>query len=343
MLSAPNGASDAGSLATGRQFESRSRKPVEKALKFYHPAFVDRWCVHTEIWRYKNTHAHHRKFIYPGVSAMGYSELRKFKYCTEQQMAETAEPRVIKGRFTTCELVRREDISKDLIKFWIKPAQPFTFKPGQYCTIGTGGIERPYSIVSSPDEEEIELFIEIVPPPDGNLTPLLYELEVGAELTLRPRAKGIFVLQPQYKHHVLVGTVTGTVPYISILRKFLSDPEWPGGDIAREDYRFHVLEGASYIDELGYEEELTRLANEHDFIEFMPSISRPTEARNDGWKGAQGRINTLVEDYVAGLDVDPVETCVYACGNPQMIEDVGRRFADTDYNFLEERFWKEDD
>jgi len=251
----------------------------------------------------------------------------------------------IKGRFTTCTITRREDLTHDLFKIWIKPAQPFMFKPGQYCTIGVEGIERPYSIVSSPDEEEIELFIEVVPPPDGNLTPLLDDLEVGAEMTLRPRAKGIFVFQPEYKHHIFVGTVTGTVPYVSILRKFLNDPEWPipVDGVARDDYRFHVLEGASYIDEFGYDEELTRLANEHDFIEFYPSISRPTESRNDGWAGAEGRINTLVEDYVAKLGIDPKETCIYACGHPQMIEDVGRRFADSDYNFIEERFWKEDD
>ena len=141
-------------------------------------------------------------------------------------MAEAASAR-IRARLTTCEITRRENLTHDLFKIWIKPAQPFMFKPGQYCTIGVEGIERAYSIVSSPDEEEIELFIEVVPPPDGNLTPLLDELGVGAEMTLRPRAKGIFVLQPQYKHHILVGTVTGTVPYISILRKFLNDPEYP--------------------------------------------------------------------------------------------------------------------
>jgi ferredoxin-NADP reductase len=222
------------------------------------------------------------------------------------------------------------------------------FKPGQYCTIGVEGIERAYSIVSSPDEEEIELFIEVVPPPDGNLTPLLDELGVGAEMTLRPRAKGIFVLQPQFKHHILIGTVTGTVPYISILRKFLNDSEYPAparnaDPVARKDYRFHVLEGASYLDEFGYDEELARLANEHDFIEFYPSVSRPIEERNAGWQGAEGRINTLVEAYVEKLGIDPKETCIYACGHPQMIEDVGRRYADTDYTFLEERFWKEDD
>ena len=263
-------------------------------------------------------------------------------------MAETAASARIRARLTTCEITRRENLTHDLFKIWIKPAQPFMFKPGQYCTIGVEGIERAYSIVSSPDEEEIELFIEVVPPPDGNLTPLLDELGVGAEMTLRPRAKGIFVLQPQFKHHILIGTVTGTVPYISILRKFLNDSEYPAparnaDPVARKDYRFHVLEGASYLDEFGYDEELARLANEHDFIEFYPSVSRPTEERNAGWQGAEGRINPLVEAYVEKLGIDSKETCIYACGHPQMIEDVGRRYADTDYTFLEERFWKEDD
>ncbi len=260
-------------------------------------------------------------------------------------MADAVTPK-IRGRFTTCELVKREDLTEDLIKIWIKPAQPFVFKPGQYCTIGIDGLERPYSISSSPDEELIELFIEIVPVEHGgHLTPVLDAQPIGKEMTLRPRAKGIFVLEPKYKHHIFVGTVTGVVPYISILRKFLNDPEYPVPveGIAREDYTFHVLEGASYLDEFGYDEELTKLASEHDFIKFYPSVSRPTEERNEPWTGAEGRINLLVEDYVAKLGINPAETCVYACGHPQMIEDVGERFAETDYNFVEERFWKEED
>ncbi len=260
-------------------------------------------------------------------------------------MAETSRP-TLKGRITSCELVKREQLTDDLVKFWIKPAQEFKFKPGQYCTIGVDGIERPYSISSSPDEEFIELFIEIVPVEHGgHLTPLLDHQEVGAQMTLRPRAKGIFVLQPQFKHHIFVGTVTGVVPYISMLRKFLSDPSWPepADGVARDDYTFHVLEGASYHDEFGYDVELTDLANKHDFISFYPSVSRPDEERNANWTGARGRINTLVEDYVADLGVVPAETCVYACGHPQMIEDVGQRFESTDYTFVEERFWKEDE
>ena len=253
---------------------------------------------------------------------------------TQQQ--STQRP-TIRGRFTTCEITRREDLTEDLWKIWLKPAQPFNFKPGQYCTIGAEGIERPYSIVSSPDEAEIELFIELVPPPDGNLTPVLFDLSVGTELTLRPRAKGIFVFKPEFKNHVMVGTVTGVAPYVSILRKFLNDPEWNAdASVTRDQYRFYVLEGASYLDEFGYDDELSALASAHENIEFFGSVSRPDEDRNSAWSGPKGRINTLVEDFVKQRGLDPAETVIYACGHPGMIEDVN-------YHFEEERFWKDDD
>ncbi len=252
--------------------------------------------------------------------------------------------RTIRGRFTTCKITRREDLTHDLWKIWLKPAQPFTFKPGQYCTIGAEGIERPYSIVSSPDEAEIELFIELVPLPDGNLTPVLFDLSVGTELTLRPRPKGIFVFKPEFRNHVMVGTVTGVAPYVSILRKFLNDPEWNAdGPINRDEYRFFVLEGASYLDEFGYDDELSEIANNHNNIEFFGSVSRPDEARNDAWNGPAGRINTLVEQFVKERQLDPSETVIYACGHPGMIEDVKERYADTGYHVEEERFWKDDE
>ena len=129
-----------------------------------------------------------------------------------------------------------------------------------------------------------------------------------------------------------------------MLRKLLNDPEWNAdGPIEREDYNFYVLEGASYLDEFGYDDELVELANAHDNIEFFGSVSRPTESRNDGWTGATGRINTLVEDFVKERGLEPSETVIYACGHPGMIEDVKERYAETGFHFEEERFWKDDE
>ena len=81
-----------------------------------------------------------------------------------------------KKRFTTGEIVKRVNVTNDLWKIWLKVDEKFSFDPGQYCTVGYEGIERPYSIASSPDEDLVELFIELVPEPDGILTPLLYNL-----------------------------------------------------------------------------------------------------------------------------------------------------------------------
>ena len=115
-------------------------------------------------------------------------------------------------------IIRKQNVTHDLWLIWLKPDVSFTFKPGQYCTIGVAEIERPYSIASAPGEDLIELFIELVPKPEGVLTPLLYDLDEGDQVTIRPRAKGIFKLDQNYKNHMMVATVTGVAPYVSMLR-----------------------------------------------------------------------------------------------------------------------------
>ena len=104
------------------------------------------------------------------------------------------------------------EITDDLWIMWVEKPEGFSFKAGQYCTLGVNGIERAYSIVSAPNEESLELFVELVPPPDGKLTPMLQELRVGDQLSIRLRAKGIFTFDPVYANHVFVATVTGVVP-----------------------------------------------------------------------------------------------------------------------------------
>ena len=243
---------------------------------------------------------------------------------------------VSKPKLMTARITKRIDVTHDLWKIWVKPETPFGFKPGQYCTIGVDGLERPYSIVSAPYEDEIELFIELVPLPDGRLTPVLHDLGEGAELTIRPRAKGLFLFKEDYRDHLMVSTVTGVVPYVSILRQYLHE--------GREGHRFFLLVGASYHDEFTYDGELARLAEEYpDFIKFVPTISRPDEDKNASWTGETGRVNTIVGKYVQEFGLEPENTLIYACGHPGMIEDVKVLAAEIGFDFQEERFWKEDD
>ncbi len=238
------------------------------------------------------------------------------------------------GALTSAVITRRVDLSAELWKIWLTPARPFVFTSGQYCTIGTGGLERPYSIASAPHEAELELFIELVTPPRGKLTALLHALQVGAEVTLRPQAKGRFAFRPEFRHHVFVATVTGIAPYVSMLRSHLHRPAGAP--------QFHVLEGASYADEFAYADELGDYAAQHAFVHYVRSVSRPGDARNAGWTGATGRINTLVAQHLASHGLAPEDTCLYACGHPAMVEDVRTRLGGA-YTVEFERYWKEDD
>ena len=238
------------------------------------------------------------------------------------------------------QILERRELTPDHWLMWIEKPDGYTFKPGQYCTIGAEGIERAYSIASAPHEERLELFVELVPYEEGgHLTPLLYALQAGDKLTIRPRAKGIFTFNPNYKDHLLVATVTGVVPYISYIRDFLHK----GMHEQENPHRFFVLEGASYHDEFGYDDELLRLAAEHPgIIHFIPTVSRPNEERNADWQGAAGRANAIVEEQVERLGLNPENTLIYACGHPGMIEDVKARMIPKGFAVDEERFWKED-
>src|SRR5258708_38094984 len=77
-------------------------------------------------------------------------------------------------------ILERRDLSEDLWLIRVDPGGPFTFKAGQYATLGVNHegkrIERAYSIVSSPYEQGLEFFIGLVP--QGALTPHLYKLKV---------------------------------------------------------------------------------------------------------------------------------------------------------------------
>jgi NAD(P)H-flavin reductase len=232
-------------------------------------------------------------------------------------------------------VIKRQEITDDLWLMWVEKPKGFSFKAGQYCTLGVNGIERAYSIVSAPYEDLLELFVELVPPPEGRLTPLLYELHEGDMLSIRPRAKGIFTFDAGYANQLFVATVTGVVPYISIIRQYIHDQQ--------TGHHLYALVGASYQDEHVYSREFQRISCEApDFFDFVPTISRPQEERNAGWTGETGRVNTIVERSVEKWGLPPGDTLIYACGNPGMIEDVKARMTPRGFAVKEERFWKDD-
>ena len=136
--------------------------------------------------------------------------------------------------------------------------------------------------------------MELVPEPDGALTPLMWKMKEGDTMTIRPRCKGIFTLDAKYNSHLMIATVTGVAPFVSILRSYFHREG--------QGHRFYVLEGASYLDEFVYDKELEEMEASHpDTVKFIPTVSRPNESKNDGWTGASGRANEVVDEQIEKL------------------------------------------
>jgi len=226
-------------------------------------------------------------------------------------------PTGIAAKYVLGRVVSRREISPELWVVRVQPSEKISFQPGQYVTAGLPGptrmIERPYSVVSSPEEPELEFFLELVP--EGQLTPQLYQAPVGGEVFLRRAAKGRFLLDTASGHpnHFLVATVTGVAPYISMIRH----RALVGGSSMLQ---LAVLQGASVPRELGYREELERLEAEHDWLRYIPTISRPW--LEPSWQGERGRVEDVARKYLDAFDFTPDNTTVYVCGNPNMIENM---------------------
>ena len=222
-------------------------------------------------------------------------------------------------------IFKKKFLTPELEILWLKPTEKLDFQPGQYCTIGYEGIERPYSIVSAPFEENLELFVEIAPiklRTAQSLTPKLCSLDIGETVTLRPMTKGRFLLDMQFSRHVMIATVTGIAPYISMIRAYVNG--YYRQKVSEPLYVFH---GASFQDEFGYDQELKRLSESTGKIVYVPTVSRPQEKKNKSWMGEIGRVHLILEPYFQKYNFRPEDTVIYLCGHPSMINILGNKKA----------------
>jgi ferredoxin--NADP+ reductase len=222
----------------------------------------------------------------------------------------------------TATILERKDLAEDLWLIRVDPGGPFPFKAGQYATLGLDHeekrIERAYSIVSSPYEETLEFFIELVP--QGELTPELHKLQVGDSMLCRKISKGRFTidLRSGRTNHLLLATVTGIAPFVSYIRTLYKD--WKaGGQLMPGPHKFYCIQGGSRSWEFGYREELEKIAAEVPWFKYVPTISRPWE--DTAWKGQTGRVDDLVRMCINEWGLKPAETTGYLCGHPSMCEN----------------------
>ena len=251
-------------------------------------------------------------------------------------------PVLVDDRYQKGLIVARRDFTKDLWSIRIRPSDPFPFRAGQYATLGVDlqdrVLERPYSIVSAPDEPELPLFIELITA--GALTPHLHRLGEGQTVWLRRRPKGLFLRQPPAADliHLFCATVTGVAPFASFLRQLVRRSQSEGGAVPR----ILLLQGASHADEFGYLEEMERMSRDLPGFRYVPTVSRPWD--EPGWEGEVGRAEDVLRKHADDFGVAPGQGMVYLCGHPGMIAGgraLMRRRGLQDKEILEEQYWPE--
>jgi ferredoxin-NADP reductase len=237
-------------------------------------------------------------------------------------------------------LVKREDDTDSLARVWVRPDGDVTpFVPGQYMTIGVYADEklyqRPYSVASAPvasAEEGYEFYVRLVP--ILRFTTLLWRLPVGHQMRMIG-PKGRFMLEPDDdRTHLFVSTGTGIAPFVSMSRQLLAEGK-PRKTV--------MLHGCSYQDEMGYSELLKGWEQDGTYpMTYVPAISRADHPRNKGWTGYTGRAEHVVRDVCENEGLDPDDTVVYLCGNPEMIINVESELLDADYpefHVKKELYW----
>ena len=222
-------------------------------------------------------------------------------------------------KFYRAQITKRVDFAPDLWMFRIRSGGEFKFVPGQYATLGMEKdgkrIERPYSIASSPTEDEIEFFFELVP--EGALTPLLHKLQPGEYLWMRKVPKGKFSLEMQNgrTNHLLISTVTGVAPFVSYVRTL--NQEWREGRFDGK-HKLYLLNGASRPWEFGYKDELSHFSQNVPWFTYVPTVSRPWD--HEDWPGEIGRADDVLRKYADQWGLEAGNTVAYLCGHPEMIE-----------------------
>ncbi len=232
-------------------------------------------------------------------------------------------------------LIEREDINEALAIFKVRfdSDEAPDFEPGQFTTLGlidpdapppnpnsparrkgTRLIRRAYSIASSPGIKS-HLAFYVVHVDDGKFTHLLWKLKPGDPIFMDHKIKGTFTLDgiPDGMDLVMVGTGTGMGPFWSMLNTYRNTGKWR---------RLVLLDGCRYIQDLGYYDQLTKIADEDGSVIYLPTVTR--EPGDAPWTGQRGRVHGILEpeqfNKLTGVTLDPKRCHVLLCGSPQMID-----------------------
>jgi NAD(P)H-flavin reductase len=81
-----------------------------------------------------------------------------------------------------------------------------------------------------------------------------------------------------------------------------------------------LIHAASFADELVFADRAAAWQGAGLDVEYRPTVSRPFDARNGGWRGLTGRAEGVLAAHVRDARFEARTTFGYVCGNPAMVD-----------------------
>ena len=207
--------------------------------------------------------------------------------------------------------------------------RPMTFQPGQWVNAlvpvtADQTLKRSYSIASAPDgSSRFELAVTRVETGAGSQW--LHEVRLGEVLRF-VGPQGFFTRSVvNAPPSLMIATGTGVTPFRAMVRAAL---------IAGSTAPIWILLGVRTEADVLYEDELRRLAREHSFLRFEPTLSQPTlsqptlsqptaqssaQSSPSGWSGRRGYVQAHVRTLWLELVALGGTPHAFICGLHRMV------------------------
>ncbi|MCX8049691.1 MAG: ferredoxin--NADP reductase [Methylohalobius sp.] len=189
------------------------------------------------------------------------------------------------------------------------------FEAGQFGRLGLvlDGelVTRPYSFVNAPSERPLDFYFIVVP--EGKLTPKLAALQPGDTVWVARKPSGFFTLSqvPVARFLWLLATGTALGPFLSILKTELP---WQRFE------KIVLVHGVRACAELTYQETIARFQRVHaNQFQFFASVTREPCLEALPIRIPRAIESGLLEER-ADLPLDPKDSQVMICGNPEMVK-----------------------
>ena len=190
------------------------------------------------------------------------------------------------------------------------------FIAGQYTkvslSINDQEVARPYSFVNSPNEDILEFYSVSVP--NGPLSTAMQKLKEGDNINIGPKGNGFLILNeiPITENIWMLATGTAIGPYLSILK---TKDSWT------KFKKVVLVHAVRYEKELTYQDTIRDIKDQYsDRFIYISYVSR--EETNTSLRGRIPKdIGNGVLEKEANIQMNPNNTHVMICGNPEMLKD----------------------